>query len=281
MVTLAGAWGASFLFIKKAVQVFDPVQMAMWRMSMVTVIYIPIAIYYWPKINWKQWQPLAVVAFCGSAIPNFFFAIAQRHVNSGLAGALNSLTPLFTLLLGVLFFRMQATRQKVFGVFLGLLGALGLILFNDPHGAHSGSSNFWYAALCVLATVCYAINANSVNKHLRDMHPAAIGAAAFMITGVFFFAGLWWSDGWTVAFQHPDGLKALGYILYLALIGTAIGNVLYFMLLQRTNAIFATSVTYLLPITSIVLGFFDGESVGISDIVATGVILTGLYIARK
>jgi drug/metabolite transporter (DMT)-like permease len=278
MVSLAAVWGASFLFIKKAVHVFSPIQTAMWRMALVTVIYIPVAIYYRSKINWRQWKPLAIVAFCGSAIPNFFFAIAQRHVNSGLAGALNSLTPLFTLLLGVFFYNMQTTRQKVLGVFLGLTGAIGLILFNSQSDT---PSNGWYAGLCALATICYAINANSVNKHLRDMHPAAIGAAAFMVTGFFFIVGLWWSGGLEVAFQHPEGMKALGYVFYLALVGTAIGNVLYFLLIQRTNAIFATSVTYLVPVMSMMLGVFDGETVSLTDVAATGVILTGLYIARK
>lgn len=278
MIFLATIWGASFLFIKKSVAIFSPVQMAMWRMVLATVVYIPIAIVYWSKIDWKRWKPLVIVAFCGSAIPNFFFAVAQQHVDSSLAGVLNSLTPLFTLVIGALFFGMAFSRDKVLGVVIGLGGAIMLVLFNG-HGGVSG--NAFYAGLCVLATVCYAINANTVNRHLRDLHPAAIASAAFMVTGLLFMGGLWYSGGWEVAWQHPEGMKGLGYVFYLSAIGTVLGSILYFLLLQRTSAIFATSVTYLLPIGAIAIGSLDGEAIGWIDILGTAVILLGVYLARK
>jgi drug/metabolite transporter (DMT)-like permease len=133
----------------------------------------------------------------------------------------------------------------------------------------------------VLATVCYAINANTVNAYLRDVHPAAISSAAFLLTGALFMAGLWWSGGWEVAWTHPDGRKALGYIFYLSALGTVAASILYFRLMQRTSAVFATSVTYLLPVAAMLLGMFDGEEIGWMDVGGMGVILTGLYLARK
>ncbi|MCC6461255.1 MAG: EamA family transporter [Saprospiraceae bacterium] len=278
LLLLSVIWGASFLFIKRSVAIFDPVQMAMWRMVMATAVYLPVAALFWSKIDWTRWKPLVVVAFCGSAIPNFLFAVAQRHVTSSLAGVLNSLTPLFTLILGVAFFQMKFAKNKLFGVGLGLAGAALLILFN---ASSSVSGNAFFAALCVMATVCYAINANTVNTHLRDQHPAAIASAAFVITGGLFVLGLWWSGGWAAAWQHPEGLKGLGYIAYLGVLGTVGGSILYFWLLQRTSAIFATSVTYLLPVAALLLGRFDGETLGYMDIVGTCVILAGVYLARK
>ena len=278
MFLLATVWGASFLFIKHSVQIFSPVQMAMWRMVMATALYLPIAVVFWSKIDWKRWKSLLVVAFCGSAIPNFLFALAQQHVNSSLAGVLNSLTPLFTLLLGVAFFKMAFTRYKILGVTLGLAGAFILILFNSKSAA---TGNAFFAALCALATVCYAINANVVNKNLRDMHPAGIASAAFVLTGLLFIVGLWLSGGWQAAQQHEQGWQGLGYIFYLAALGTVGGSILYFWLLQRTTAIFATSVTYLLPVVAMILGAFDGEALGLIDMAGTAVILTGVYIAQK
>lgn len=278
MLLVAVVWGCSFLMIKWSVRVFNPMQMSMWRMVQATLIYLPLAAIYWSKIDWKRWKPLLVVAFCGSAIPNLLFAAAQRHVDSSLAGILNSLTPLFTMVLGLLFFRMPYTHNKGLGVVLGLAGASMLILFNNGPTL-SGSA--FHAGLCVLATVCYALNANTVNTHLRDLHPAAISSAAFLLTGGIFMLGLWWSGGWEVAWTHPDGRKALGYIFYLSAFGTVGASILYFRLMQRTSAVFATSVTYLLPIAAIVLGIFDGEVVGWMDVAGMGVILTGLYLARK
>lgn len=204
--------------------------------------------------------------------------MAQQHVNSSLAGVLNTLTPLFTLIIGTAFYAMQFSREKVLGVVIGLAGALILVLFNASSGV---SGNAFFASLCVLATVCYAINANTVNTHLRDMPPAGIASAAFMITGGIFLLGLWWSGGWQVAFQHPDGMKGLGYIFYLSAVGTVLGSILYFYLLQRTSAIFATSVTYLLPIGAILIGAMDGESIAWVDLLGTAVILLGVYLARK
>lgn len=278
MFALAMMWGASFFFIKHAVQIFTPIQMAIWRMVIATLVYIPFAVVYWRKIDWSKWKPLVVVALCGSAIPNLFFAIAQQHVNSSLAGILNSLTPLFTLILGVLFFNAHFNRNKILGVVLGLLGAAILVLWN---GQSSHAGNAWYAGLCALATVCYAINANSVGFNLKGMHPAAIGSASFILTGPFFIVALFGTDAWSAAFQNPDGWKAVGYISYLGAVGTVVGSILYFHLLQRTSTVFATYVTYLLPVMAILVGAFDGEMIGVMDVIGTLVILMGLYLARR
>lgn len=278
MMLLAAVWGASFIMIKRSVTIFSPMQMAMWRMVLATLVYLPIAAAFWSKIDWKRWKAMLVVAFCGSAIPNFLFAVAQQHVNSSLAGILNSLTPLFTFIIGAAFFQLQVGWSKVLGIVVGLSGAILLVLFNSGVEA---SGNAFFAGLCVLATVCYAINANTVGRYLYDQHPAGIASSAFVITGGLFAIGLWYSGGWQVVWQHPDGFKGLGYVFYLAAIGTVAGSILYFWLLQRTTPIFATSVTYLLPVTAIALGAFDGEPLSDIDLVGTGVILTGLYLTRK
>lgn len=278
MALLGLVWGASFLVIKKSVAVFSPMQMAMWRMVLATLVYLPIAAAFWSKIDWKRWKPMVVVAFCGSAIPNFFFAVAQQHVNSSLAGVLNSLTPLFTLIIGFSFFQLKVSRSRLLGIVVGLLGAVLLVVFNSSTGL---SGNAFFAFLCMLATVCYAINANTVGRYLQDQHPAGIASAAFVLTGGLFFIGLAFSGGWSVVSEHPDGWKGLGYVFYLSAVGTVGGSILYFWILQRTSPIFATSVTYLLPITAIALGVFDGEKISGIDILGTCVILTGLYLARK
>ena len=252
--------------------------MAMWRMVLATLVYLPIAAAFWSKIDWSRWRALLIVAFCGSALPNFLFAVAQQHVNSSLAGVLNSLTPLFTVIIGASFFQLKITWPRVLGIVLGLTGALVIVLFNSGLDA---SGNAFFAGLCILATVCYAINANTVGRYLYDQHPAGIASAAFIITGGLFVVGLWYSGGWEVAWQNPKGMEGLGYVFYLAAVGTVGGSILYFWLLQRTSPIFATSVTYLLPVTAIAIGVFDGETVTMMELLGTSVILIGLYLARR
>lgn len=279
LIILALIWGASFWFIKHAVAVFDPYQMAMWRMTLATLFYLPVALAFWSRIDWTLWPYLLVVAFFGSAIPNFLFAVAQQHVSSSLAGVLNSLTPLFTLLIGVSFFRMRFSLRKLAGVGIGFGGATLLIAFNKSAGM---SGNWVFALLCALAALCYAINSNTVGHFLAGQHPGAIAAASFILTCWLFLAGLWHSGGAHALAQNPSPfLPALGYIAYLAAVGTVGGSILYFWLLQRTGPVFATSVTYLLPISALLIGLLDGESVGLSDLLGTGVILAGVYFIRK
>lgn len=278
LILLGAVWGFSFIMIKKAVQVFNPVQMTSWRMVLAFLVYIPIAITYWSKIDWSKWKYLVGVAVFGSAIPNFMFAVAQQHVASGLAGALNSLTPLFTLLLGVSMFGMPFTKNKLWGVALGWAGAATLVIYSSG-GRVEGHA--FFAFLCVVATVCYALNANIVNTYLRGEHPAGIASSAFMITGLIFVAILLATGGIQAVQTHPEGIKALGYVFYLAAVGTAAGSIVYFWLLQRTSALFATSVTYLLPVFALLIGLFDGEPLSATEFLGAGIILLGVYLARK
>jgi drug/metabolite transporter (DMT)-like permease len=278
LIALGAMWGCSFFFIKKSVAVFTPLQMSSLRMVLAWLIYIPVAIAVWSKIDWSRWRYLVGVAMFGSAIPNLLFAIAQQHVSSGLAGTLNSLTPLFTLIIGSAIFKTPLSTNKILGVLLGLVGTVLLITINGKGGFNG---NIFFAGVCVLATVCYAINALLVNQYLRDQPAGGIAAAAFLLVGPLFLLAVWQSDGFTAIQEQPGAWTALGYILYLATFGTVIGSIVYFWLLKRTNAIFATSVTYLLPIVALLLGTFAGESIGWLDFVGAAIILAGVYLARK
>lgn len=278
LLGLSATWGASFIMIKKAVGIFTPIQMTSWRMVLAFLVYIPVAIGFWSKIDWSKWKYLIGVALFGSAIPNFFFSIAQQQVASGLAGALNALTPLFTLLIGVSFFGMNWSRNKIIGVGIGWLGAVLLVVFSSG-GDFSGKA--FYAFLCVLATICYAINANIVGTKLRGIHPAAIASSAFLLTGFFFVGILLANDGIAAVRHQEQGMVGLGYVLYLAAIGTVAGSIFYFWLMQRTSALFATSTTYLLPVFALFIGALDNEQITLPQLFGTGIILTGVYLARK
>lgn len=278
LVLLAMIWGGSFLMIKKAVQVFSPLQMTAWRMFLALLIYAPVGLAYRDKIDWSKWKYYIAVAMFGSVIPNFMYSIAQQHIGSGVAGALNALTPIFTLVLGVAFFKMPYSHYKLAGVLLGWSGAAVLILMNSHSSIHG---NAGYAVLCALATIFYGLNANFVNAHLRDGHPAGIAAASFILTGPLFAGMLWQSQGWQAVQQHEHGWQALGYVFYLSAVSTVVGSIVYFWLLQRTSALFATSVTYLAPIMALFIGMLDGEGLAWTDIVGAAIILSGVYLARK
>lgn len=278
MFSLAFVWGFSFLFIKRSVAIFSPVQMLSWRMTMATLAYIPFAVVYWSKIQWKYWYYFLAVALCGSAIPNLMYAFAQQHVSSSLAGILNALTPLFTLVLGVLLFQMKANIYKVAGILLGLTGAVVLVFFNAKNAV---SGHLGYALICALATIFYGLNSNIIGSKLKGHHPAAIAAASFMLLGIPSILVMVGSGGWEAAMTHPRGWEGVGYLAFLGIVGTALASIVFFDLLQKTSTLFATSVTFLLPVMSMLIGAWDGESIGWIDVLASGMILGGLYLARK
>ncbi|MBX3416648.1 MAG: EamA family transporter [Pirellulaceae bacterium] len=278
LLLLGLMWGSGFFFIKKSVTTFDPVQMTFLRMSISTLLYLPMFALLFKKIDWSKWKWLIMVAICGYGIPNFFFALAEQNdrVSSGVAGVLNSLVPLLALTIGAIFFGASATRTKVLGIVVGLAGAIWLVAFSGG----TSTAQPAYAILCVLAATMYAVNANIIGKHLRHFHPVAVGAAAFFLSSPIYFFGVWQSGALNVMWE-PSHRGSLGAIVYLAVVSTVVANVLYTWLVQRTNPVFATSVAYLFPIVSLALGTLDGEQLGFIQLIGAGLILIGLYLARK
>ncbi len=271
-------WGCSFYFIKEMTAVYTPLQATFLRMTMAAVIYLPFGIYFFKKTDWSKWKALCVVAICGSGLPNYFFALGEKTVSSGIAGVLNSMVPLFTLGLGALIFRTRPGASKIWGILIGLSGAVYLLLF-AKNGAESHVDTFG-ALLCLAGAFMYAINANTIGAHLKGMNPIAVGSSSFMMTGPFYMLGAWKTGAFAVALR-PENWLATSYVTYLAVIGTVVASVVYVLLVQRTSAIFATSVAYLFPIFSLVIGFWVGETVDFTHLVGAGVILFGLYLSRK
>lgn len=271
-------WGCSFYFIKEMTKTYTPMQATFLRMSMAALLYLPFGLYFLKKIDWSKWKALCVVALCGSGLPNYFFAMGEKTVSSGIAGVLNSMVPLFTLALGAIIFKTKPGFSKILGILIGLAGAVYLLIF-AKNGAESHVDTFG-ALLCLAGAFMYAINANTIGAHLKTMHPIAVGSASFMITGIFYLLGAWKTGAFEVAVR-PENWLATSYVAYLAIIGTVIASVIYVLLVQRTSAVFATSVAYLFPVFSLIIGFFVGETVGLTHLIGAGIILLGLYLSRK
>ena len=178
------------------------------------------------RVDWSKWRPLVIVGLCGSGIPAFLFPMAQMNISSSVTGVLNSLTPLFTLLLGLLFFGRKFRAIKLLGVFIGLAGATLLILMGNEGGF--GSNNIWYASLAVLATVCYATSVNTVGSHLSGMSSLTISAISFVIVGFPAMIYLFTTDFVEVLTHHEEGYTAFFYIALLALAGTVLASFIVF-----------------------------------------------------
>ncbi len=278
LAALSLVWGSSFILIKKSLIVFSPTQVATLRIGISALAFLPVFIYQFRKVDWSRLKYFLVVGLFGSGLPAFFFAIAQTEISSSVTGILNSLTPLFTLFIGILFFKSQFAWAKMLGVFLGLMGAISLILLN---AGSSEVGNLWYALLVVFATACYGTSVNTVGTYLRDLSSVTISSVSFSLFGLPALVYLLTTDFIPVMRQGAASWEALGYVSILALIGTVLASILFFKLVQWTNPLFSSTVTYLIPIVALGWGILDGEMVGFGHLIGMGLILAGIYLSRK
>ena len=216
------------------------------------------------------------MAFFGNGIPAFLFTKAQTQLDSSLVGILNSLVPLFTLLLGVYFFRTKPSKINIVGIIIGLCGAIVLTYSTMGDGLEINN----YIFLVILATVMYAISINVIKKYLQDIDALSVTALAFLILGPLSAIYIFNTDFLSLS-NSAEGIEALLYIVLLAVVGTSLAVVMFNQLISRSSAIFASSVTYLIPIIAIFWGIFDGEKVTLTHLLSVVIILGGVYLVNK
>ncbi len=214
----------------------------------------------------------------GNGIPPFMFAIAQQHINSSLAGVLNSMTVIFTLVVGILFFKERGTKNKIIGVILGFVGTTILTLSKEAGGLLQAFN--WFASLVLVATICYGFSVNIIKRYLNDEDPLLLAAMTFMIIGPPCIVYLFSTDFIKIITYHPEGLTSFLYIVILAIMGTTFTKVLFNHLVQQTNSVFASGVTYLIPIVALCWGIWDGESLYWTSFIGIGLILGGILLTR-
>ena len=162
---------------------------------------------------------------------------------------------------------------------IGLAGAIFLILFGDAAGM---SGSLGYSLLVVIASLLYSLSANTVNAYLQDMNAITISAVSFVLIGIPAIIYLFTATGFLNTLQQtPHAWSALGYVAILALFGTVIASILFFRLVQITNAVFASMVSYLIPIVALMWGFLVDEIITIYHIFGMLLILLGVYLSRR
>lgn len=278
LLFLALTWGSSYILIKKGLVAFSAVQLATLRIGISAIAFVPFFFLQFKKVDWTKWKYLLIVGIAGSALPAFLFSTAQTKIPSSLAGLLSSLTPLFTLLIGVIIFKLRTVWTKVAGILMGLFGAIFLILFGQETELNSDA---WYGLLVVIGTFFYALSSNTVQIHLKDMSSLTISSVAFIMLGPLALAYLLATDFLLVMQTHEQAWASLGYITLLSLAGTVVASILFFKLVQMTDAIFASTVSYLIPMIALGWGAVDGEAITVFHFIGMGLILFGVYISRK
>ena len=278
LLFLAFIWGSSFILMKRGLDVYSHNEVAALRISLAFLVMLPFTFKYLKNINKASLKYIFIVGLFGNFIPAFLFTKAQTEISSALTGMLNSLTPVFALLIALFVFKAKIQKLQSLGVFIGLVGAIGLITAN---GIEIANSNIIYTFYIVAATICYAISVNFIKNYLKEINSIAITAIAFLMIGPWAIAYLLTTDFISITFSNPLAIKSLGYISLLSVFGTALAVILFNMLIKKTTTIFATSVTYLIPIVAILWGLFDNESINVLHLLSIGIIFLGVYFINK
>ncbi|AXT62186.1 DMT family transporter [Aquimarina sp. AD10] len=279
LVILSLVWGSSFILIKKSLVGLTPMQLGALRTLFAAIFLFLIGFRSLKTISASDWKWVTISAFAGTFIPAFLFAFAETEIDSGIASILNSTTPLVTLILGVLVFSVQFNKNQLIGILVGFVGCLALIF----EGASvNPNQNYWYALLVLCAAVCYAINVNIIKKYMQHISPMAIANGNFIVLVIpaliiLGFSGFFSAD----VIVDPKVQTSLMFVAILAVVGTGIAKVLFNKLIQISTPVFATSVTYTIPIIALLWGVLDHEKFTIYQVFAAGIIILGVYITNK
>lgn len=284
LILLACIWGSSFILMKKGmytgegVIIFSDGQVGALRMFIAGMVLLPFAIFSLKKIqSFRHFLMLAIVGVSGNFLPAFLFTYAETGLSSGFAGMLNSFTPIFSIIIGFFVFKIRLTFIQLIGVSIGTIGIVLLMIA----GKNLSITGTWYHIFAiVLATLMYGISLNTIKHTLQMFKAIEITALAFFIILIpAFLANIHYKTLETLQ-TNEHALNGLGYITILAVVGTAFAVLLFNQIISYSSTLFASSVTYFIPIVAVIIGIGFGEHIGSSQIGAMGIVLLGVFIAN-
>jgi len=270
-------WGSSFVLMKEGLTALSAYQVASLRMLSSGLVLLPFALSAFKKIPSQKMGIVFLSGFIGNFIPAYLFCIAETNIDSSLAGILNSLTPLFTILVGLFLFKTPANFQKILGVLIGFVGLC--LLF--AAGKNISFQNLSFASLVLVATFFYGLNVNLVGKYLKNIRAIDIVSVAFAFLIIPSTLILYLTGYFSMPFQEIAFQKATIAGIVLGVVGTSIASILFYILIKRSSIVFASMVTYGIPIIAVAWGVYFGESISLLQIASLFIILAGVYIVNK
>lgn len=279
LIILSIIWGSSFILIKKSLLGLNPYQLGALRTIITGIILLTFGYSQLKDIPKSKWKWLCISGFLGSFFPAFFFAIAETEIDSAVASILNSLVPLNTILLGFAVFKIASTKRQVLGVIIGFIGTSILIMKGSELNPNQ---NYLYAGFVIASTLMYGANVNIIKRYLQDVKPLAIAAGNYIFIVIPALVILLFTDFFSSErLNNPDLPSALLYVIILSVFGTALAKVVFNKLVQISTPVFASSVTYIMPIIALIWGVLDGEAFSLIQAMASLLILVGVYLSHK
>jgi drug/metabolite transporter (DMT)-like permease len=279
LIVLSFIWGSSYILIKKTLIGISPLQLGSLRVIFTTLTLLIFGFSSLKKIPKNKWKWIFITGYIGSFFPSFFFAFAQTEIDSGVAAILNSLTPLATLIIGVSFYKFFIDSKQIMGVIIGLVGSFLLIYEGSTINPNQ---NLLFVGFIVTASICYAISVNMLKAHLQDVPAISIALGNFICILPPAIIILFCSGFTDINMINDSEVQnSIFYIIILSIFGSAFAKVLFNKFIQIASPVFASSVTYTLPLVAIMWGVLDGESISASQLLATAIILIGVFLANR
>jgi drug/metabolite transporter (DMT)-like permease len=278
LILLTLVWGSSFILIKKGLGVFTATQVSALRILSAAVFMTPFAISRIRKTEKKHFLLIFLSGFIGSLIPAYLFALAQTRLDSAITGIINAMTPVFVVLIGAMFYKQKINRIMIAGLLLAFSGT-AMLMFYAAEGQRVIN---YFALLVVAATVMYGLNVNILKFNLSRLNAVAISSISLSFMGPVAAVQLFVFTDFVHRMQSGESaLLALGYLSLLGIVGTGLALILFNKLIKIATPLFASSVTYLIPVVAVCWGIVDGEQLTIRHFVSMLIIAVGVYLTNK
>ena len=281
LIILALVWGSSFILIKRGLEVYSPGEVGALRIVFAGMVLLPLSLPRLKGLNKRQVKNLIIVGLVGSFIPAFLFAKAQTQLSSSLTGVFNAMTPLFVVIIGALFFNSRITRRNGIGLIIAFVGVIILMMVKEGGLGNFNEINA-YALLVLLACACYGLNLNIIKYRFVELKPVAITAISLSIVLPMALIFLFTSTQFSFKLLHVEGaVQAAGYIAILGIVGTALALILFNVMVKVATPVFASSVTYLIPVVAIMWGLLDGEVLLAGHYFGIIAVIFGVWVGNR
>ncbi len=278
LILLSIIWGSSFILIKKGLDSFSPLQVGTLRVVFAAAILLPLAFKNLKVVFKEHWKLIFLFGLISNLIPGVLFALAETGLSSSLTGVLNSVTPIFTMLIGALVFNSLFNKGQIIGLIIGFAGSVTISFV----GSEGGIGTFNYFALFVIfSAMLYGLTSNMVKVYFFNIHPAVLTSLALFSVAPFALTYIIFSDFTQILSNSTGGWESLFYIFILGAVGTAFALIFFNKLIQITSPVFASSVTYLIPIIAVFWGIIDGETLYPLHFLGMILIMSGVYFVNK
>jgi len=275
LILLSLIWGSSFILIKKGLTGFGFIEAATIRLMSAGLVALPFGLYHFRKIPRQKLPLVLVVSLLSMVIPAYLFCISQQNIQSSVAGILNALTPSFTFLFSMFFFKSKYYFLQVIGLVLGLVSSVFLVFA----GSASSLSFNIYGLLIIGATVCYGLNINFVKTYLADVPSFSLSAVSVSFAGIIVFF-LVFLPGQEAYQNISDQTVPFLALITLGVLGTALAQLLQNKIISISSSLFASTSTYIIPIVAILWGVVDNEAFSVRHLISMAGILTAIIFIR-